>query len=39
MARPCDRCMRTLYEAGVREVVYTTNDGSYKVERVPELEG
>lgn len=37
IARPCDKCMRTLYEAGVREVVYTNNEGSYTVERVPEL--
>lgn len=37
MARPCHRCMKTMYEAGVREVVYTTNDGSYQVERVRDL--
>lgn len=36
MARPCGRCMAELYEAGVREVVYTTDDGSYKIERVKE---
>lgn len=37
MARPCHRCMKELYLAGVREVVYTTDDGSYKVERVKDL--
>lgn len=37
LARPCNRCMKRLYHAGVREVVYTTNDGSYKVERVRDL--
>lgn len=36
MARPCNRCMTELYYAGVREVVYTTDDGSYKIERVAE---
>lgn len=36
MARPCNRCMTELYYAGVREVVYTTDDGSYKIERVVE---
>ena len=31
--------MKTLYEAGVREVVYTTDDGGgkYQVERVRDL--
>jgi hypothetical protein len=29
--------MKGLYLAGVREVVYTTNDGSYSVERVKDL--
>jgi tRNA(Arg) A34 adenosine deaminase TadA len=37
MARPCSRCMLGLYEAGIREVVYTTDDGSYKIERVKDL--
>lgn len=37
MARPCHRCMKGLYLAGVREVVYTTDDGSYAVERVKDL--
>ena len=37
LARPCHRCMKELYLAGVREVVYTTDDGSYKVERVTDL--
>lgn len=37
MARPCNRCMSALYYAGVREVVYTTDDGSYKIERVKDL--
>ncbi len=37
MARPCSYCMRALYLAGVREVVYTTDDGSYKIERVKDL--
>lgn len=37
MARPCSKCMKALYEAGVREVVYTTDDGSYKIERVKDL--
>lgn len=37
MARPCSRCMKAMYEAGVREVVYTTDDGSYKIERVKDL--
>lgn len=37
MARPCHRCMKALYLAGVREVVYTTDDGSYRVERVKDL--
>lgn len=37
MARPCPKCMYGLYEAGVREVVYTTDDGSYKIERVKDL--
>lgn len=37
MARPCARCMKAMYEAGVREVVYTTDDGSYKIERVVDL--
>lgn len=36
MARPCPRCMKELYLAGVREVVYTVDDGSYRVERVRE---
>ena len=36
MARPCSRCMKELYLAGVREVVYTTDDGSYRIERVRE---
>lgn len=34
LARPCNRCMQTMYLAGVREVVYTTNDGGYRIERV-----
>jgi len=34
MARPCNKCMKTLKDAGVRRVVYTTNDGSFQVERV-----
>jgi hypothetical protein len=29
--------MKAMYEAGVREVVYTTDDGSYKIERVVDL--
>lgn len=37
MARPCHKCMKGLYEAGVREVVYTTDDGKYRVERVRDL--
>ena len=39
LARPCSKCMKSLYEAGVREVVYTTDagQGSYKVERVRDL--
>lgn len=37
MARPCPKCMKSLYEAGVREVVYTTDDGKYQVERVRDL--
>jgi deoxycytidylate deaminase len=37
LARPCPRCMKVMYEAGVREVVYTTDDGSYKIERVKDL--
>lgn len=37
MARPCSHCMHALYLAGVREVVYTTDDGSYKIERVKDL--
>lgn len=37
IARPCDRCMQTLYDAGIREVVYTNNEGTYTVERVPEF--
>jgi len=37
LARPCARCMKVMYEAGVREVVYTTDDGSYKIERVTDL--
>lgn len=37
LARPCHRCMKQLYLAGVREVVYTTNDGSYRIERVRDL--
>ena len=37
MARPCTKCMKALYLAGVREVVYTTDDGSYKIERVKDL--
>jgi deoxycytidylate deaminase len=37
MARPCSRCMKKLYEAGVREVVYTTDEGTYLVERVKDL--
>jgi tRNA(Arg) A34 adenosine deaminase TadA len=36
LARPCNKCMVELYYAGVREVVYTTNDGSYRIERVQE---
>lgn len=39
LARPCPKCMKNLYEAGVREVVYTTDEGqgSYQVERVRDL--
>jgi len=37
MARPCPKCMNALYHAGVREVVYTTDEGSYKIERVKDL--
>lgn len=37
MARPCSKCMKGLYEAGVRECVYTTDDGKYQVERVRDL--
>jgi tRNA(Arg) A34 adenosine deaminase TadA len=36
LARPCSHCMKELYLAGVREVVYTTDDGSYRIERVRE---
>lgn len=39
LARPCKKCMKNLYEAGVREVVYTTDagEGKYQVERVRDL--
>jgi tRNA(Arg) A34 adenosine deaminase TadA len=40
LARPCTQCMKSLYDAGVREVVYTTNEGcgAYKIERVKDLD-
>lgn len=28
LAKPCDRCLEGLQKAGIRTMVYTTNDGS-----------
>lgn len=33
LARPCARCYETLVTAGIRTIIYTTNDG-YGIERV-----
>jgi hypothetical protein len=34
MARPCANCYETLLLAGVKKVVYTTNDGGFKIEKI-----
>jgi tRNA(Arg) A34 adenosine deaminase TadA len=34
MARPCPNCYEALLLAGVKKVVYTTNEGDYKIEKI-----
>ncbi len=34
MARPCPACYEALALAGVKKVVYTTNDGLFQIERI-----
>jgi hypothetical protein len=34
MARPCPNCYEALLLAGVKRVVYTTNDGGFKIEKI-----
>ena len=34
MARPCSNCYEALLLAGVKKVVYTTNDGGFKIEKI-----
>lgn len=34
MSRPCEDCMKAIVEAGIKEIVYTNELGSYSVERV-----
>lgn len=34
LARPCDLCLKGLTERGIRSIVFTTNDGTYAVERI-----
>lgn len=34
MARPCPNCYEALLLAGVKKVVYTTNDGDFKIEKI-----
>lgn len=34
MARPCSNCYEALLFAGVKKVVYTTNEGDFKIEKI-----
>lgn len=34
ISRPCPDCFRAIVEAGIKEIVYTNELGSYSVERV-----
>jgi tRNA(Arg) A34 adenosine deaminase TadA len=34
MSRPCVECMRAIVSAGIKEIVYTNDLGSYSVEKV-----
>lgn len=34
MSRPCPDCMKAIIEAGIKEIVYTNEVGTYSVERV-----
>ncbi|MFN2638053.1 MAG: hypothetical protein ABR585_13600 [Gemmatimonadaceae bacterium] len=34
LARPCDACLNGLTLAGIRRIIYTTNDGTYQFERL-----
>lgn len=34
MSRPCPNCMNAIVDAGIKEIVYTTEIGSYSVEQV-----
>lgn len=34
MSRPCPDCMETIYEAGIREIVFSNEFGGISVERL-----
>lgn len=34
LARPCLMCIAGLSVAGIRDIVYTDNDGGYRIERL-----
>lgn len=34
ISRPCSNCMKTIVAAGIREIVYTNELGSFSVERL-----
>ncbi len=39
MSRPCANCMKAIVCAGIKEIVYTNEIGSYSVEQVKQLTG
>lgn len=37
MSRPCPDCMRQIVDAGIKEIVYTNDVGSFSIERIYQL--
>lgn len=37
MSRPCPDCMKAIINAGIKEIVYTNELGSYSVEQIREV--
>ncbi len=38
ISRPCPACMKAVIEAGIKEIVYTNEFGSYSVEQIRSLD-